>query len=198
MTKLEDIPFQKPKNGYAPAEDSWLLVQTVQDYAQNIRGKKCLDMGCGSGIQTAAMLLHQAKEVVCADINPHALPATQKMVEKYFPNTDVKYVESDLFARINEQFDIIVFNPPYVPSDEIKWVETDGGESGRAVIDRFLDQFPPYLKKNGECYLLQSSLNGIQTTTRKIEKMGMKAKITAKQKLAFEELIVLKIQFIQP
>lgn len=188
------ITFRAPKQGYAPAEDSWLLAQAIEK--MNLQGKKCLDMGCGSGIQTAALLLSGAESVVCVDLNTDALHTTKKMIENNFPKAPVSYVESNLFEKIKpkEPFDIIVFNPPYVPSEKIKWMEVDGGKKGREVIDVFLKQLPQHLACDGICFLLQSSLNGNHITQKKCQQMGLKTKIVEHQKMAFEELTLLLIE----
>lgn len=190
--KLEDVQFEEPANGYYPREDSWLLANHIPD----VSGKKCMDMGSGSGIQTIALLMNGAASVTCVDLNIHALAATKKIVEHVFRGATVRYVESNLFEKVDreETFDIITFNPPYVPSEEIKWMETDGGKKGREIIDRFLDQFSPFLAPNGTVFLLQTSLNGITTTQNKIKRLGMVGKIIARQKLSFEELLLWKIE----
>ncbi|MEK6821269.1 MAG: HemK2/MTQ2 family protein methyltransferase [archaeon] len=187
---LHDLTFNAPKNGYAPAEDSWLLAE----HLPNVTGKKCVDMGCGSGIQSAALAINGAAEIWSVDQNPHALETTKKLFEKYFPSARIHLVESHLFeALARETFDIIVFNPPYVPSEKIQWKEVDGGKKGREIIDAFLNQMPHHLAKNGACYLLQTSLNGKRTTEKILEEKNLKGTIIATQKLAFEELWVWKI-----
>lgn len=192
--KLEDIRFKQPDNGYAPREDSWLLASMIQKFENEIRGKKALDMGCGSGIQTAALLLAGAARVTCVDRNPAALRATEKIMAKQFDKSKINTLESNLFTGVKGTFDVIVFNPPYVPSDEIKWMEVDGGKKGREVIDRFLDSFPPHLNQNGFVLLLESSLNGRTITHTRMKKAGFAATIVAREKLAFEELVVYKIE----
>lgn len=186
---LDAIRFEEPINGYSPREDSWLLANAIP----SVSGKKCMDMGCGSGIQTASLLKNNAKSVTCVDRNPNALNTTGKMVEKYFPDATIHYIESFLFENVKGRFDVIVFNPPYVPSDDIKWIETDGGKKGREIIDAFLDQLSKHLNPGGECYLLQTSLNGVTTTQTKLTKLGLKGIVVARKKISFEELLVWKI-----
>lgn len=199
--KLDTISFPAPRNGYAPAEDSWLLAQTIQHHEKQIRGKKCMDMGCGNGIQTAALLLSGAKHVTCVDVNPDALTQTRKMVENYFPEkkSTINYVQSFLFETRNKQkFDCIVFNPPYVPSESIKWVEVDGGKKGREIIDAFLAQLPHHLSTEGVCFLLQTSLNSLYLTRKKCKEKGLACRVVARQKISFEELCVLRITHMNP
>ncbi len=197
MIKFEDMNFKQPQNGYAPREDSWLLAKTVQECARTFLEKrfikKALDMGCGSGIQTAALCLSGAKEVMCVDIERSAITAALQMAERYFPHIKIESIQGDLFEHVKGKFDVIVFNPPYVPSEEIKWRDTDGGKKGREIIDRFLVKLPIFLKTNGFCLMLQSSLNGIEMTQQKITKIGLKGEIVLREKLFFEELIVWKI-----
>lgn len=194
---LEKMSFPAPRNGYAPAEDSWLLAHAIEKNSNQLRGKKCLDMGCGNGIQTAALLLSGAKHVTSVDVNEDALAQTQKIVEKYFSEkkSTVNYVRSFLFEKISPTtpFDYIVFNPPYVPSETIKWVEVDGGKKGREIIDAFLDRLNVHLTPQGGCFLLQTSLNSIYLTRKKCAEKGLKCRIVARQKVAFEELLILKI-----
>ncbi len=196
--KLDEMTFPAPHNGYAPAEDSWLLAQAIEKQAKNVNEKKCLDMGCGNGIQTAALLANGAAHVTCVDVNPDALRTTRTIVGKYFGSQKqtTRYVSSFLFENVNkETFDVVVFNPPYVPSEKIKWAEVDGGKKGREIIDAFLDTLNTHLEKNGFCLLLQSSLNSLYLSKKKCAEKKMKCRIIARQKIAFEELYVLKISF---
>lgn len=171
---------------YEPREDSWLLEKSVLE--ESLAGKKCLDLGTGSGIQAKAMLKQGAREVWAADINPEALKAAKKSA------LGIKAVESDLFSALGkEKFDLISFNPPYVPSDGIKFIEADGGENGREVIDRFLQEFPNHLGKEGIVLLLVSSLNKPEEIEKLLEKKGFECNVVQRQKLFFEELQVLRI-----
>ena len=87
----------------------------------------------------------------------------------------------------------MVFNPPYVPSETIKWVEVDGGRNGREIIDAFLGALPVHLTRNGVCFLLQTSLNSLFLTRKKCAEKGLKTYVVAREKLAFEELQIVKI-----
>lgn len=181
---------------YSPAEDSWLLEECI--LKERLSSKRCLDIGTGSGIQSAALFRAGAGEVVAVDINPAALVAAKNCVEKYQSvsgagKSKFSAVESDLFEKISGLFDLIIFNPPYVPSDGIKWKDLDGGEKGRAVIDRFLKDFPKHLSNNGAVLLLLSSLNLPDEIISGLKRKGFKAEIAGRKKLFFEELLVLRI-----
>ncbi len=192
--RLADIKFEQGKTIYGPREDSWLLAKAIHDHASLVQGKKCLDMGSGSGIQTAALLLENPAHVESTDIDPHALEATRKMVAQYFPAAPHALIQGDLFSHVKGTFDLIVFNPPYVPSDEIKWRDTDGGKHGREIIDLFLKRLPKFLKPNGKCLLLESSLNVNEKTEAALLKIGLRGKIVSEQKLFMETLFVRLIE----
>ncbi|MFA5931538.1 MAG: HemK2/MTQ2 family protein methyltransferase [archaeon] len=193
------------KEVYSPSEDSWLLEECI--LKENLVGKKCLDLGSGSGIQSVALFKAGASEVLSVDINPLALIETKKKVNDFLskqkknnktqiPGHSPKYRgarKSNLFSAVKEKFDFIVFNPPYVPSDEIKWVDLDGGEKGRVIIDKFLPQVKKYLNKQGVLLLLLSSLNKPNEVSSILKKEGFSVKVIAKKKLFFEELVVLRV-----
>lgn len=173
---------------YKPSDDTFLMLKNIKIR----KGENVLDMGTGSGI----IGIHSAKlgaNVTSADINPYAVELAEKNAG--LNNVDIKVVESDLFERIKGKFDVIVFNPPYLPTsndermdDEINsaW---DGGEEGDKVILGFLKNFRKYLKKNGRCYLLVSSLN--KKALKRIEELN--GKLIGEKKLFFESLKVFQL-----
>ena len=67
---------------YSPREDSFLLVDCI--LSEDLSGKDCLDMGCGSGVESVALIRVNAKSVLAVDINEDALKETKKRVESFF------------------------------------------------------------------------------------------------------------------
>ena len=175
---------------YKPAEDSFMLAENLE-----IREKdKVLDMGTGCGIQ-AIVASENAKEVHACDINVQAIRCARFNAEEY--EREIEVFWSDLFSNILESYDVVVFNPPYLPSerDEKKDIETkawNGGKKGREVLDRFLEEVPDYLKKNGKLFLVQSSLTDLNKTVEKLKNFGFKVEIKEKRRFFFEELYVIK------
>lgn len=186
------------KEIYSPSDDSFLLEREIRK--RNLKGKVCLDMGTGGGVQGIAMLKSGASFVVCADINKTALKESKKNVLKYLKETKnfdcvVRFVETDLFSNLKGiKFDFITFNPPYVPTDKIKWVDLDGGKEGVEITNKFITQFVGQLSLSGEVLLLISSLNNQEKLINNIEKKGFFVDIVSKEKLFFEELLVLSIK----
>ena len=167
---------------YQPAEDSFLLESQVKLFA---KGKSVLDMGSGSGIQALAAQQAQAKSVLAADINPEVIANLEKQ--------KIPSIKSDLFSNIKESFDLIVFNPPYLPEDprepKDSQLATTGGPKGDELILNFLDQAPTHLNKNGKILLLISSL----TPLDKIKSSGFSIKSLAKKQVFQETLEVLEL-----
>ncbi|MEK6918477.1 MAG: HemK2/MTQ2 family protein methyltransferase [Nanoarchaeota archaeon] len=168
---------------YEPAEDSFLLKYEISDYVKE--GMKVLDVGTGSGI-LALEAKECGAEVYAVDINQEAV--------KFCKNLGIKTKQSDLFDNVPEsdKFHIIIFNPPYLPKEELEDEEsaviTSGGEKGNEIIERFLIGAKNFLVEDGKILFLSSSM------TPDVEKIlvreGYKFKIVAKQKLFFEELYV--------
>jgi len=121
-------------------------------------------MGTGSGIQavTAAEKV-EVTEVIAIDINPNALEAAKKMAKKNGVSHKIRFIESNLFNSIEDDFDWIIFNAPYLPTeDNIMDVALDGGSTGSEVISCFLEGAKQHLKINGQILLVYSSLSNLQ------------------------------------
>lgn len=172
---------------YFPREDSVLLAENVS-FQKN---EKVLDVGTGSGL-IAILAAKQGADILAVDLGKKALENAKANAKKLKLLKRIKFLKSDLFEKIpkKEKFDKIIFNPPYVPSESIRWIESDGGKNGRKILDRFLIQFPEFLKQNGKCFFLQTSLNGIGKTESILKKNKMLFEIVARKKLFFEELAV--------
>lgn len=157
---------------YSPLEDSYLIAKNIP---KDIKGKKVLDIGCGSGVLSIISAMYGA-DVTAVDINEHALKNTEQNAEKY--KIKLKLIESDLFDKVEGKFDLILLNPPYVPSDEddkylskgIRYATTSG-MFGHNLTAKFLRQFKKHLNKNGKVLLVISSHNNIKN---KLEKAGWK------------------------
>lgn len=151
-----------PSEGiYQPAEDSYLMSDVIKEKIPKFLEKnpnlKFLEIGCGSGINLQTTLERGIKKgnILGGDINPEAV--------KYCKNLSFNCVVSDLFEKIpKEKFDLIIFNPPYLPLDknepEDSRRETTGGKNGNEISIEFLEQAKDYLNEDGKIFLITSSL----------------------------------------
>jgi len=161
---------------YEPAEDSFLIKKYIKYYAKG----KILDMGAGSGI-LADEALKYSKDVLAADID-------QEVINKL----NIKKIKSDLFENIKEKFDLIIFNPPYLPKDKMEPKETalatTGGKKGYELIKRFFKQVKNHLNKNGKILIVFSSLTNKAKVDQTIKENNFKFRLLEKKKIDFEEL----------
>jgi len=201
---------------YEPAEDSYLLSNSVKDYLINLinphnknkslsKGKsnikkiKILDMGSGSGIQAQTCKDLGFRNILAADINNEAVKLLKKQ--------KINAIHSNLFSKLYKRkgdlsgeilvpirFNLIIFNPPYLPEDKYdKKPDTTAGKKGYELIIKFLKQAKSHLEKNGKILLLFSSLSNRDVIENTIKKLDFKFKLINKKRLFFEELFVYEI-----
>lgn len=169
---------------YQPAEDSIFLSDFIREEIQKKDFSKILDMGSGSGIQaqTCINLGFLSENLTLADINQDAINS----LKNKFP--DSKVIHSNLFDKIKSRYDLIIFNPPYLPENKFdKNLDTSGGKKGSETINRFLEEAKNHLSENGEILLLTSNL------TKKIRWLNYKKELLGKKKIFFEELLIWKL-----
>lgn len=174
---------------YEPEEDSYLLSEILKKELPKLlkeeKNLSVLEIGCGSGIQLTSIFEAgvNKKNIFGTDINKDAVKKCKSL--------GFNCIFSDLFSKVSEKFDLIIFNPPYLPEDEKEPEDskliTTGGEKGSEIINKFLEQSKKHLKKNGKIFLLVSSL------TKGINFLGYKKKILGKKKIFFEELRVYEL-----
>ncbi len=171
---------------YQPSEDSYFLSRILKKKIPKLLNKnknlyKVLDIGAGTGIQAETLINYGIKpnNVTLTDVNINAI----NYLSTKFPKSNV--LKSNLFSKVSERFDLIIFNPPYLPKDKFdKEKDTTGGKKGSEIINRFLEQAKNHLNKNGRIILLTSSL------TKGIKWGDYNKKLLGKNKLFFEQLYV--------
>ena len=174
---------------YEPKEDSYFLSETIKDYLKDkLKYIKILDMGSGSGIQAETCRNLGFKDISSADINPDAIKLLKQM--------GFRSVHSNLFSKINKnkRFDLIIFNPPYLPEDKYdRKKDTTGGKKGFEIILKFLKQAESHLNKKGEILLLISSFSSPEIIRKETLGLGYSMIQIASKKLFFEELFVYEL-----
>jgi release factor glutamine methyltransferase len=185
-----DKEFEVLDDVYDPAEDSFLLVEAALKEARP--QDKALEIGTGSGI--VSLFLKDMVDVVATDINPHACRNARL--------NGVPVVRTDLYTGICGRFDLIIFNPPYLPTaPEEKldaWLNRafDGGPTGRREIERFVKGVDRILAPGGRILTVISSLTGIDETEKLFGEQGLRMETVSTENVPFEKLVVLK--FFRP
>jgi len=169
---------------YQPAEDSYLLQEVLKKKIKKLLKENqelsVLEIGPGSGIQLETLKELGVKRILAVDINPESV--------KHCTELGFNCIKSNLFENIKEKFNVILFNPPYLPrnpeEDEESQIATTGGKKGSEVVNKFLKQAKDFLKKDGKIFLLTSDL------TKDIFWRAWKKKKIARKKIFFEELSI--------
>jgi len=182
------------KSPYDAREDSTLLKKHVRALAYG----SVLDMGTGSGIQAiTAALQERVTSVIALDIQKEVIAYCKKNIS----NRKIQFLVSDLFSTLeknkvfkNVQFDTIIFNPPYLPQElKVRDVELEGGKEGYETLERFLSKISQFLKKEGICLILFSSLTKKKNVDDIIKRYLLEFELLESQRYFFEELFVYKV-----
>lgn len=176
---------------YPPAEDSFLMSRILEEKLPELLKEnsnlKFLEIGAGSGIhlETAKNLGVKKENIFSSDIN-------QKSVD-HCKLLGFNCIHSDLFQNIEGKYNLIIFNPPYLPEDSREpkdsQVATTGGKKGNEIILEFLQQAKYHLEKDGKIFLITSSL----ADNIDFGKLGYNAKEIGCEKLFFEHLCLFEI-----
>ena len=176
---------------YQPSDDSYLLQKTLKLY---LKGKnkniKILDMGSGSGIQAETCIDLNFGNVLAVDVH-------NNVVDNLIGNK-INAIKSNLFSKIKKhKFDLIIFNPPYLPEDEREprdsKLVTTAGKKGYELINKFLKGAVDGLNEGGRILLLFSSLSQPRKILGHAKKLGYNHKLLEKEKLPFEQLYVYEL-----
>ena len=178
---------------YEPAEDSFLFAENL-----NLKEREwVLDVGTGCGI-LGVLAAKKAVSVVAIDVNPYAIRCAKENSNLNKVRSKIDFLQSDLLGALNANatFSLILFNAPYLPSDEgeaSSWIGRSwaGGANGRRVVDRFISEVATHLKPNGRVFLMQSTLTGVKETIHRFSVYGLIAKVKAEHKLPFFETLTL-------
>ena len=164
---------------YPPSEDTFFIANNIE----NETGEFALDVGSGSGYLTK-LLSENFSYVVGTDINFDVLKnQTYKTANLVCCNS------SD---ALNKKFDFVVCNLPYLATDAILDIATDGGAEGFEIPKKIFDSVFENIKENGKFVFVTSSLSNYQKLIDYAQKLGLRTRIMAKKKLFFEELILVE------
>jgi len=178
----------KPPGVYAPQADTNLLAEVVHGTSLH-EGARVLDIGTGTGAIAMAAARAGAREVTAVDISGRAVLAA--WLNARVRRLPVRVEHGDVFDRMaGRQFDVILANPPYVPSEGAlprrgasrAW---DAGPRGRALLDPLCRQAPQMLAPGGLLVLVHSAVCGVTITLDQLREVGMRAEVVARRTQPF-------------
>lgn len=206
---------------YDPAEDTYLLLDALEaDFGSSSKATQVqlprsfwsLEIGSGSGCVSVflAGLIRERLGIsygfhYCTDLNKQATLATLELVNRTdsaltsrFEVLNTSFVDGFQKRRIQGAFDVILFNPPYVPTSddelgsqsiEAAWA---GGKRGRRVLDLILNDLPSLLATQGTLYLVAVRENDPNEIVAILQSHGLKASIALERRAGREHLFIIK------
>ncbi|KAF1764111.1 hypothetical protein GCK72_004057 [Caenorhabditis remanei] len=169
---------------YEPSEDTFLLIDAIEKDIKEIRSREpqlVLEIGCGSGVVSTFVNQALGGNVtsMATDLNPHAL-------------------DDGFICWIGElvgKVDVLLFNPPYVPTEEEPSTNIEltyaGGRTGRSTLDRLLPRVPELLSPRGVFYLVALHSNDIPSLLKE-HSDRMTASVSMERRCGIEHLYILK------
>ena len=159
--------FYVDENVLDPRPDSEALIEMVINEFEKISFLNICEMGCGSGCLIISLLKHFKNwHGLAIDISNKALIVAQNNAINNQVSTRINFLESNLFKNFRDDqiFDIIISNPPYIPTndienlqDEVRLYEPrialDGGLDGLDFYRKIAEQSQKFLKNNGDIFL---------------------------------------------
>lgn len=158
-----DRKFKVTKDVLSPRMETEELIYKVIEYIKSINKNniKILDLCTGSGIIGITLgkeLEFKSLEVVASDISEEALKVAKE--NAIMNEAEVKFIQSDIFENINEKFDIIVSNPPYIAYNDKKTMEDNvlnydphlalfAEEDGMYFYREIVENAKEYLEEDG-------------------------------------------------
>jgi release factor glutamine methyltransferase len=191
---------------YPPQHDSQLLIDTLHK-AELVRGRRVLDLCTGSGVVAIAAAELGAASVTAFDICPHAVSCSRGNAAGAGVVVDVR--EGSYSAALDyAPFDVIVSNPPYVPTPPAGDTEVipitagparawDAGVNGRMVLDPLCELAAALLGPSGSMLLVQSALSGVEQSLKAFRSTGLKAEVIASQWIPFGPVLSARVGWLE-
>ena len=158
-----DRKYKVTKDVLSPRMETEELIYKVIEYvkASNKNKFKILDLCTGSGIIAITLkkeLDQVSVDVIASDISEEAIEVAKENAQSH--NATIKFIKSDIFNNIDDKFDIIVSNPPYIDrKDEVTMQDNVlkydphlalfAEEEGMYFYRKIIEQAKDYLNENG-------------------------------------------------
>lgn len=176
------LDFYVDENVLIPQPDTEILVEKAIEIAETTQKNKILDMCTGSGCIAISLAkkINNA-QIIAVDISNNALNVANKNAINNNVENKIKFINSNMFNNIEEKFDIIVSNPPYIETETINklgievqnepHLALDGGIDGLKFYKIIANNAFKYLNENGYL-LLEIGYNQQNSVTQLLQDIG--------------------------
>jgi release factor glutamine methyltransferase len=191
---------------YPPQQDSQLLIDTMQRSAL-VLGRRVLDLCTGSGVVAIAAAELGAASVTAFDICPRAVRCSRGNAVHAGVDVDVR--EGSWTGALDcAPFEVIVSNPPYVPTPPSGDTEVipisagpagawNAGVDGRMVLDPLCESAFCLLADGGSMLLVQSRFSGVDQSLDSLRSSGLDAEVVASQWIPFGPVLSARAGWLQ-
>ncbi|MFF3413997.1 HemK2/MTQ2 family protein methyltransferase [Streptomyces sp. NPDC002698] len=189
-----------PPGVYRPQHDTRLLARALNREFMN-SGTRVLELGTGSG----ALALEAARRgarVTAVDISRRAVLTAR--FNAMIARRRVTVRRGDLTGAVaGQSYDLVISNPPYVPSPDAHpprkgaaraW---DAGHDGRILVDRICDAAPAVLRPTGALLVVHSGLCGVDATLDRLAGAGMAAVVTDRAMVPFGPVLRSRLPWLR-
>ena len=143
-------------------------------------GKRCLDVGCGTGLLTTQLALNGATHVHAIDIDARAVANTLSNAFRNGVSDRVSAAEVDLYPwDPDERYDVVVASLYQMPNDPFGQLSSHRPLDywGRSLFDHLLTLLPGLLEPDGVAYVMQLSILSQRETLRQLERNGLRSRV---------------------
>lgn len=155
--------FKVSKDTLIPRDETEILARKAIDIINKNNLKSALDIGTGTGILACTIAKYTLSNATALDVSEKALKIAEENIKNLGLSKKVKVLKSDLFENVDEKFDLIVSNPPYIPLNEKATIQKEvtfdpelalftKDAKGLEFYEKIIKEAKNYLNKNG--YLL--------------------------------------------
>ena len=187
-------PVAASSGVYAPQHDSLLLIEAMQQ-TNAVDGRTVLDLCTGSGVVAIAAVRLGARHVTAYDICPDAVRCARGNAATAGVVVDTRLGTLESALR-SGPYDLVVSNPPYVPTGPDAHLEEipgavgpawawNAGIDGRLVLDPMCDAAPALLDEEGTMLIVQSEFADADQTVRRLRRRGLRADVLMTQLIPF-------------
>ncbi|HEY2868489.1 MAG TPA: HemK2/MTQ2 family protein methyltransferase [Gaiellales bacterium] len=196
LTRFRDLRLVTPPGVFAPRSDAGVLLDAA---LPRLRGD-VLDLCSGSGVLALAAAPHAAT-VLAVDMSRLAAGAIR--VNALVNRRRVEVRRGDLFAAVgSRRFDVILSNPPYVPTPpgakaRLGSAAWEGGPRGRDLLDRICAGTHEHLRPGGEVLIVQSALADIERTLELLGRSGLTVVVVAAHQGPYGSIVRSRLDYLE-
>jgi len=190
-----------PDSVYDPSDDSYMVLEYLNEHESMVRGSRVLEVGSGSGIIAIHAASLGAELVVAVDISEAACEFTAHNSERLLGDLSsrIAVIRADGAGalRAGASFDLIIINPPYLPSGESTGdrdldLSLYGGPTGSEAALSILDSVSERLSGRYILLLVFSSLSDAESVFLKMRSMGMSFSVAKERSFFFEKIFLIE------